>query len=172
MSSGVTSTLFFACVVGERTLKRKGEISSAIKHACTTNAMACVHPKFSSLDQMSFTCTGLMPAGITALVGEKNSLTCSAKPPKFPPQSTSKRLLTGVLRTFGAAKKNFRFSLRPEPNEFFVKGTSLRSTILTGRSVKNCLRFDQKLLGIMFAGALKSGTAEAGTGTTSSGPVR
>src|SRR5215469_17042673 len=55
ISSGVTSTLFFAWVVGESTLKRKGEISSAIKPACTTSAIACVHPKFSSFDQISLT---------------------------------------------------------------------------------------------------------------------
>ena len=102
----------------------------------------------------------------------KTPLTCSIKPPKLPPQSTSNRLLTGRLPTFGADKKNFRFSLSPEPNEFLVKGTSLRSTILTGRSNRNCLRFDHKLFGIICAGAVKSGSAELGTGITSSGSVR
>src|SRR5215470_12807546 len=113
-----------------------------------------------------------MPAGIATLVGEKNSRNCSKNPPKFPPQSTSRRLFTGRLPARGAEKKNPKFSQNPEPNEFFVKGTSLRSTILTGRSTRNCFRFDQKLFGIMRAGAWKSGTADAGRGTPSSFSVR
>src|SRR5215470_6567213 len=109
-----------------------------------------------------------MPGGIATLVGEKNSRNCSKNPPKFPPQSTSRRLFTGRLAARGAAKKNRKFSPKPEPNEFLVKGTSLRSTILTGRSIRNCFRFDQKLFGISRAGAWKSGTACAGTGIASS----
>ena len=51
------------------------------------------------------------------------------------------------LEAAGAEKKNFRLSFIPVPKEFFVKGTSPRSIILTGRSNKNCLRLDQKLSG-------------------------
>src|SRR6266481_123525 len=150
-------------------LVRNGTIKSAM---ITARAMACVQPKFSSLDQISFTWTGLIPAGITARVGEKNSFNCPMKPPKLPPQSTSRRLLIGLLRTLGPERKNFRFSPRPEPKVFLVKGTSLRSMILTGRSRRNCFRLDQKSSGIRWAGVPKSGSALLGTGIISSGPER
>src|ERR1700675_3557880 len=172
MSRGVTSSLFFAWVVEGSMLVMNGTIKSAMITAWAARAIAWVQPKFSSLDQISFTWTGLIPAGITARVGEKNSFNCSTKPPKLPPQSTSSRLSTGVLRTLGPERKNFRFSRRPEPKEFLVKGTSVRSMILTGRSRRNCFRLDQKSSGIRCAGVPKSGSALLGTGITSSGPER
>ncbi len=172
MSIGVTSTLFFAWVVVGSMLVRNGTISNAIIPAWTARAIAWVQPKFSSLDQISFTGTGLIPAGITARVGEKNSFNCPMKPPKLPPQSTSRRLFMGPLRAFGADRKNLRFSPRPEPKAFLVKGTSLRSMILTGRSRRNCFRLDQKSSGIRWAGVPKSGSALFGTGIISSGPER
>src|SRR5215469_16380546 len=112
---------------------------------------------------MSLTFTGWIPGGRGAgLDGRKNSLRRSVKPPKLPPQSTSRRLLTTAFETLGAERKNLRFSAMPEPKEFLVKGTSERSTILTGRSKRNCLRFDQK----------SSGIADSDTGTICSGPER
>src|SRR5260370_38785997 len=92
---------------------------------------------------------GLMAGGRGAgLDGWKNSFRRSVKLPKLPPQSTSRRLLTIVLETAGAEKKKRRLSRMPEPKVFLVKGTSLRSVILTGRSVTNCFRLDQKVSGI------------------------
>src|SRR6516162_8153525 len=135
--------------------------------------MPWVQPKFSSLDQMSLTFTGWIPGGRGAgLEGLKNSLRRSLKPPKLPPQSTSRRLLTTFFETLGAERKNLRFSAIPEPKAFLVKGTSERSTILTGRSKRNCLRFDQKSSGMRWAGVPKSGIAESDTGTICSGPER
>src|SRR6516164_2804935 len=104
-----------------------------------------------------------MPGGSGAgFGGLKKSLIRLPNPPKLPPQSTSSRLLTTCLGAAGADKKNFRFSARPEPKEFFVNGTSLRSITLTGRSKRNCFRFDQKLSGIRISGVTKSGRAELG----------
>src|SRR6516165_7500509 len=132
--------------------------------------MPWVQPKFSSLDQMSLTFTGWIPGGRGAgLEGLKNSLRRSLKLPKFPPQSTSRRLLTTFFETLGAARKNLRFSAMLEPNEFLVNGTSERSTILTGRSKRNCLKFDQKSSGSRWAGVPNSGIAESGTGIISAG---
>src|SRR5260370_5723702 len=111
---------------------------------------------------------GLMAGGRGAgLDGWKNSFRRSLKLPKLPPQSTSRRLLTMVLDTAGAEKKKRKFSRMPEPKVFLVKGTSLRSVILTGRSVRNCFRLDQKLSGIKCDGTPKSGNPAFGTGPTS-----
>jgi len=41
---------------------------------------------------------------------------------------------------------------------------------LIGLSIRNCLRFDQKLSGMRIAGASNFGTAEDGTGTAGLGP--
>src|ERR1700757_182414 len=173
MSNGVTSRGFFDALVGAVKVMMKGVTNSATMPACTASAMAWVQPKFSSFDQMSFTLTALIPGGRGAgFGGLKKSLSRSPKPPKLPPQSTSKRLFTGRLEAGGAEKKNFRLSSIPVPKEFFVKGASARSTTLTGRSKRNCLKLDQKLSGIRMAGVPKSGNADEGTGTTSSGPVR
>src|SRR6516225_9713708 len=59
---------------------------------------------------MSLTFTGWIPGGRGAgLDGRKNSLRRSVKPPKLPPQSTSRRLLTTRFETLGAERKNLRF---------------------------------------------------------------
>src|SRR5208283_3477580 len=122
---------------------------------------------------MSLTFTGLIPGGRGGcLEGWKNSFRRSVKLPKLPPQSTSRRLLTTVLETAGAEKKNRKLSRMPEPKVFLVNGTSLRSVILTGRSVRNCFRLDQKLSGIKCDGTPKSGNAAFETGIISSGPER
>src|SRR5258708_15516566 len=93
-------------------------------------------------------------------------------PPKLQLQPTSSRLLMGPLRALGPYRKNFRFSPKAEPKEFFVKGTSLRSMILTGRSVRNCFKLDQKSSGMRCAGIPKFGKAFLGTAIASSGPER
>src|ERR1700739_1918308 len=173
MSIAGPSCALFTALMGVVKLMMNGVTSSATTPACTANAMACVQPKSSSLDQMSLTLTGLIPGGSGAgFGGLKKSLKRSPKPPKLLPHSTSRRLFVGPLGAAGAEMKNFKFSAIPEPKEFFVKGTSLRSTTFTGRSKRNCLRLDQKLSGIRIAGVPKSGSAALDTGMTSSGPER
>src|SRR5580704_262788 len=154
MSSGVTSIpLFLACVETGRTFQKIGTNINRISAACRPNAMAWLHPKFSSFDQMSFTLIGLIPGGSGACFGgEKNSLMRVPKPPKFEPQATASLLFTGPLGTGLELKKSLRLSPTPVPNEVFVKGASARSRSLMGRSTKNCLRFDQKLSGMRISG--------------------
>ncbi len=78
------------------------------------NAVACVQLQFSSFDQMSFTLIGLLVTrNGGSFVGKKSSLTRSLKLPKFPPQSTSRRLLTTLFGAAGADTKNFRLSASP-----------------------------------------------------------
>src|SRR5208283_4552001 len=173
ISSGVMSSCLFTALMGFAMLIMNGVIRRATTPACTAKAIAWVQPKFSSLDQMSLTLTGLIPGGRGACFGGlKKSLMRSVNPPKFPPQSTSRRLFTTVLGAAGAEKKNFRLSPNPEPKEFLVKGASGRSITLTGRSKRNCFRLDQKLSAIRMSGVPKFGSAELGTGITSSGPLR
>src|SRR5580693_9476541 len=130
------------------------------------NEIICVQPKFSSFVQMSFTFTGLLVkfAG-GSFAGKKASLMREPNPPKLVPQETARRLFTGPLGTGRELKKSMKLSKTPAPKAVFVKGASARSRTLTGRSVRNCLRFDQKLSGMRRAGAPNLGTAEAGTGT-------
>src|SRR6516225_613861 len=101
--------------------------------------------------------------------GLKNSFRRSVKLPKLPPQSTSKRLLIGVLGVAGEEKKNLRFSETPEPKLVCVNGMPFRSTIFIGRSRRNCLRLDQKSSGMRCAGLPKLGMAPAGVGIISVG---
>src|SRR5256886_552625 len=113
---------------------------------------------------MSFTLIGLTAKGKGACFGgEKNSLMRVPKPPKFDPHATASLLFTGPLAAGLELKKSFRLSPTPVPKDVCVKGASLRSRTLTGRSVRNCLRLDQKLSGMRMAGASNLGTAEAGT---------
>src|SRR5580698_7119267 len=130
--------------------------------------MICVHPKFSSFVQMSFTFTGLLVkfAG-GSFAGKNASLMRDPKPPKFVPQETARRLFTGPFGTGRELKKSLKLSITPAPNTVFTKGAPGRSVTLTGRSVRNCLRLDQKLSGISRSGAPNLGTAAAGTGTAS-----
>src|SRR2546430_8574403 len=115
---------------------------------------------------MSFTLIGLTAKGKGACFGgEKNSLMRVPKPPKFDPHATASLLFTGPLAAGLDLKKSFRLSPTPVPKEVCVKGASLRSRTLTGRSMKNCLRLDQKLSGMRMAGASNLGTTEAGHAT-------
>src|SRR5580693_7074447 len=171
MSSGVTSSLFFASMVG-RTRVKMGTTSKAITAMCKLMEMICVQPRFSSFVQMSFTFTGFTAKGKGASFGgEKNSLMRVPKPPKLAPHATVSLLLTGPLGAGLELKKSLRLSPIPVPKDVRVNGASLRSRTLTGRSVRNCTRLDQKLSGIRMLGALNFGTAEAGTGTLGSAPV-
>src|SRR5580698_96246 len=125
-----------------------------------------VHPKFSSFVQMSFTFTGLLVkfAG-GSFAGKKTSLIREPNPPKFVPHDTARRLFTGPFGIGRELKKSLKLSNTPVPNPGFTNGASARSRTLTGRSVKNCLRFDQKFVGINIEGGPNLGTAAAGTTT-------
>src|ERR1700737_1429082 len=108
--------------------------------------MACVQPKFSSFDQISLTRIGFTANGSGAcLAGKKNSLTRSVNPPKPAPQFTSRPLFPRDFGTGRELKNSLKLSATPAPNAPCVKGTPLRSVMRTGRSVKNCLKLDQKL---------------------------
>src|SRR6266849_3607377 len=167
MSSGTTPTsLFFASVEAGRTFVKIGMTSRAITATCRPMAITWLQPKFSSLDQMSFTFTGFTAKGKGGCFGgEKNSLMRVPKPPKFDPQATASLLFTGPLGAGRELKKSFKLSPTPVPNDVCVKGASFRSRTLTGRSVRNCFRLDQKLSGIRRSGAANFGTAEYGTET-------
>src|SRR6266704_337190 len=173
MSSGTTPTsLFFASVEAGRTFVKIGMTSRAITATCRPMAITWLQPKFSSLDQMSFTFTGFTAKGKGGCFGgEKNSLMRVPKPPKFDPQATASLLLIGPLGAGRELKNSFRLSPTPVPKEVWVKGAPLRSRTLMGRSVKNCFRLDQKLSGMRMSGASNFGTAEAGTGTARSRPA-
>src|SRR5689334_16937925 len=121
--------------------------------------MTCVQPKFSSLVQISLTRTGFTSKGKGAcLVGEKISLIREPNPPKPSTQPVERRLSDFPLGT-GRLEKNSRTLFqKPSP---YCEGMSVDFTsprILTGRSNKNCLRFDQKLSGMSMGGRPKRGT--------------
>src|SRR5216683_5009007 len=173
MSSGVTLTcLFFASVEAGRTFVNIGMINSPIAAMCKPTASAWLVPKFSSFDQMSFTFIGRIPGGRGACFGgEKKSLMRVPKPPKFDPQATASLLFTGLFEAGLELKNSLRFSPTPVPKDVCVKGASLRSRTLIGRSTRNCLRFDQKLSGMRIAGLANFGTAEYGTGIAGPRPA-
>src|SRR5882757_6907054 len=173
MSSGVTLTcLFFASVEAGRTLVINGMISSAVAAMCRPTASIWLVPKFSSFDQMSFTFIGRIPGGSGACFGgEKKSLSRSPNPPKFAPQATASLLFTRPLDAGPGRKNSARLPAIPEPKFVCVKGASLRSRTLTGRSVRNCFRFDQKLSGMRRSGFVNFGTADVGTGTAGPRPA-
>src|SRR5467141_3805438 len=173
MSSGITLTcLSFASVEAGRTRTKIGMTSRAITATCRPTASTWLQPKFSSFDQMSFTLMGFTAKGRGGCFGgEKKSLTRVPKPPKFDPQATASLLFTGPLGAGREVKNSFRLSPTPVPKDVWVKGAPLRSRTLMGRSVKNCLRLDQKLSGMRMSGASNFGTAEAGTGTARSRPA-
>src|SRR5216684_2023256 len=173
MSSGVTFTcLFFASVEEGSTFVKIGMTSSAITATCSPMASTWLQPKFSSFDHISFTRIGFTAKGSGACFGgEKYSLMRVPKPPKFDPQATASLLFTGPLGAGRELKNSFRLSPTPVPKDVWVKGASLRSRTLMGRSVKNCFRLDQKLSGMRMSGASNFGTAEAGTETAGARPA-
>src|SRR6266849_1567812 len=166
ISIGVTIRLVFASV-GVKGCQISGtKMTSAKIPAWRPMETTCVQPKVSSFDQISLTFTGRIPGGRGGcFVGEKNSVMRYKNPPKLAPQFTASRLLIGPFGTGRELKNSFRFSPTPLPKELRVNGAPGRSTTLTGRSVRNCLRLDQKSSETKFAGAPKRGTALAGTGT-------
>src|SRR5229473_4177969 len=120
---------------------------------------------------MSLTLMGLIPGGGGGCFGgEKKSLMRVPKPPKFAPQATANLLLTGRFAAGLERKNSERLLASPAPKEVCVKGASLRSRTLTGRSVKNCFKFDQKLSGMRMCGLPNFGTALAGTGIAGGEP--
>ena len=173
MSSGVTLTcLFFASVEAGSTLVKIGITNRPIAAMCRTTASIWLVPKFSSFDQMSFTFTGRIPGGRGGCFGgEKKSLTRSPNPPKFAPHATASLLFTRPLDAGRRRKNSARLPATPDPKVVCVKGASLRSRTLTGRSVRNCFRFDQKLSGIRISGFVNFGTAVDGTGTAGPRPA-
>src|SRR5215475_2205067 len=116
MSSGVTSSLLFASVDGS-TLVKIGTTNKAKSNTpCAPTAMIWLQPKFSSFDQISFTFTGLMPAGSgAAFVGENTSFSRVPNPPKFDPHATASRLFTGPFGAGADEKNSFRLLLTPSP---------------------------------------------------------
>src|SRR5208283_980856 len=166
--------LFLASIFLFMKFQPNGTISSAAIPMCSAKAVAWVQLQFSSFDQISFTLMGLLVTFSGGnLFGKKTSFRRSVKLPKFPPQSTSRRLLTTLFGAVGADRKNLRLSVSPPVLKVFrVNGASLRSITFTGASKRNCLRLDQKSSGMRWAGVPKSGNAARGTGITSSGPVR
>src|SRR5690242_13285517 len=136
-----------------------GTTNNAITAACKRTASAWLEPNFSSLDQMSLTLMGVIPGGRGGcLGGEKNSLMRVPKPPKLAPQATANLLLMGRLPPGAERKDSARLPKKPAPKFVCVNGASLRSRILIGRSVRNCLRFDQKSSGTRIAGRPNLGT--------------
>src|SRR5215471_12602579 len=123
--------------------------------------MTWVQPKFSSLDQMSFTLTGLL---VTcrggSLVGKKNSLTRYPNPPKLAPQFTASLLLSGPLGAGRELRKSFRLSLKCPPYSSGMSGESRSPLTLIGFSVRNCLRLDQKPSVTTRRGTVNVGTSE------------
>src|SRR5260370_16388630 len=172
MSSGVTLTcLFFASVEAGSTLVINGMISSAIAAMCRPTASIWLLPKFSSFDQMSFTFIGLIPGGRGACFGgEKKSLSRPPNPPKFDPQATASLLFIGLFEAGPDLKNSARLPPRPVQKDVLVKGASLRSHTLTGRSTKNCLRFNQKLSGMRLADLANFRTAEGSPETQDADP--
>src|SRR6266446_2338058 len=173
MSIGVALTLFFASVEAGSTFVKIGITNSPITAMCRPIASIWLVPKFSSFDQISFTLISFIPGGRGACFGgEKKSLSRLPNPPKFDPQATASLLFTRPLDAGRGRKNSARLPAIPEPKFVCVKGASLRSRTLTGRSTRNCLRFDQKLSGMRISGLANFGTAEAGTGTAGSRPAR
>src|SRR4029077_4902478 len=171
ISRGITLIcLFFASVEAGIMFVNIGITRSPIAAMCSPTAITWLQPKFSSFDQISFTLIGFKANGSGAnFAGEKNSLMRVPNPPKFEPHATASLLLTGPLGVGPELKKSLRLSPTPVPNDVFVKGASARSRTLIGRSIKNCLRFDQKLSGIRMSGGSNFGTAEEGTAIGGSG---
>jgi hypothetical protein len=97
------------------------------------------------------------------LTGKKSSLIRWPKPPKLPPQLMAKRLLMGPLGTGLELKKSLRLSETPPPKEEGMSGERKPGLTLTGRSVRNCLRLDQKPSVTTFLGGSKLGTRGDGT---------
>src|SRR5690348_5366017 len=140
-----------------------GTMSKTITNACASIASTWLELKFSSFDQISLTLIGLIPGGKGGcLGGEKNSLMRVPKLPKPTPQLTANLLFTGRFPPGVERKDSARLPKKPAPKDVCVNGASLRSRILIGRSVRNCLRFDQKSSGTRIFGLPNLGTYGAG----------
>src|SRR6266571_5647506 len=142
--------LFFASVEAGIIFVKIGITSSAMTAMCSPTAITWLQPKFSSFVQISFTFIALIPGGRGACFGgERKSLIRPPNPPKFEPQATVSLLFTRPLYLSRGRKNSTKLPAIPEPKLVFVKGASARSRTLTGRSKRNCLRFDQKSSGMI-----------------------
>src|SRR3989442_13739293 len=103
--------------------------------------------------------------------GKKNPGWPPPTPPKLAPHATSSLLFIRRLGDGPDLKNSQRLPPIPEPKDVCVKGASLRSRMLTGRSVRNCFRFDQKLSAMRISGLPNFGTALAGTGIGAVAPA-
>src|SRR5215510_10193541 len=100
--------------------------------------ITCVHPKFSSLVQISCTRTGFTSKGSGAcLAGEKNSLIREPNPPKPSTQPVERRLLDLPFGTGRLAKNSPTLFQKPSPYWEGIRVDFTSPRILTGRSNKN-----------------------------------
>src|SRR6202030_2312847 len=116
ISNGVESNLLFACADLGKICVKRGTTSNAIIPTCSPIEITCVHPKFSSFDQISLPLPGLLAhcAG-GCFTGKNNSLRRSPNPPNPAPQATSRRLLETPFGAGPDLRTVFRFSLNPSP---------------------------------------------------------
>jgi len=104
-------------------------------------------PKFSSLDQNLFDTNGFTSKGRGAcLVGENNSFSRVPNPPKPSTQPVESLLFRLTLRHRTVLENSPTFPQNPSPYSEgkSVDFTSLR--IFTGRSKRNCFRFEPKVI--------------------------
>src|ERR1051325_10233501 len=158
ISSGVTSVLFLACVEG-RTRVKSGTTTNAISATCRPMEIACVQPKFSSFDQISFTLTGFTSNGNGAcLGGENSSFRRVPNPPNPSTQPVESLLSVCPFGAFRPLKNSPTFSQNPPPYSVGIRSDFTSPRIFTGRSKRNCFRLDQKLSGINIGGRPNLGT--------------
>src|SRR5262249_38913980 len=139
--------------------KPMGKISKAITAACKRTASAWLESNFSFFDQMSLTLMGLIPGGRGGCFGgEKKSLMRVPNPPKPAPHFIANLLLMGRFPPGADRRDSARLPKKPAPKEVCVNGASLLARTLMGRSVRNCLRLDQKSSGTRIAGRPNLGT--------------
>ena len=139
-------------------------IENAIKpmnKPCRPIEITCVQPKFSSLDQISLTRTGFTSKGRGAcLVGENNSFRRVPNPPKPSTQPVESLLFDCPFGTGRCLKNSPTFPQNPSPYSEGMSEDFTSPRIFTGRSKRNCFRFDQKLSGISIGGRPNRGTGE------------
>src|ERR1700679_157390 len=142
---GITPTLVLAFVVGG--FSNRGNSGTKINTStstCTATDMACTRVNCVFFDQISGTATGLLVVRSGgSFGGEIVSRRFCQKPPRPAFQLTSRSEFTGPR---GAGLKNsLKLSFRLSPNAGCLKTSDLLATTLTGRSVRNSLRFEKKL---------------------------
>src|SRR6266478_8202468 len=138
-------------------------VMNPINSTCSPTEIACVQPKFSSLDQISLTRTGFTSKGSGAsLVGENSSFSRAPKPPNPSTQPVDSLLLNWPFGARRPLKYSPTFSQNPPPYSVGIRADFTSPRTFTGRSKRNCFRLDQKLSGIRMAGRPKRGTGAEG----------